>query len=153
MNISFWNISAIYWDWLHSLGTRSADEFLKVSSTSLVSNFQWIFSSLEHVMKTRYNQALLLKVLSLSTHADCHHILQKIYPVTPLIKVSKTPKPLSGWSMSLIIPMSMEYYIYTGYCWVMVFVVSWKGDIKTWLPSRGKRGQWKYWLKVKERAI
>ena len=33
-NISFINISAIYRDWLHSLGTRSAGKFLKVASTS-----------------------------------------------------------------------------------------------------------------------
>ena len=31
MNISFENISAIYRDWLHSLGTRSAVKILKVS--------------------------------------------------------------------------------------------------------------------------
>ena len=34
LDISLLNISAIYRDWLHSLGTRSADEFLKVSSTT-----------------------------------------------------------------------------------------------------------------------
>ena len=33
LDISLLNISAIYRDCLHSLGTRSADEFLKVSST------------------------------------------------------------------------------------------------------------------------
>ena len=32
-NISFINISAIYRDWLHSLGTRSAGKFLKVAGT------------------------------------------------------------------------------------------------------------------------
>ena len=34
LNISLLNISAIYRDWLHSFGTRSADEFSKVSSTT-----------------------------------------------------------------------------------------------------------------------
>ena len=34
MNISFQNISAIYRDWLHSLGTRSAVKILKVFTTS-----------------------------------------------------------------------------------------------------------------------
>ena len=34
LDISLLNVSAIYRDWLHSLGTRSADDFLKVSSTS-----------------------------------------------------------------------------------------------------------------------
>ena len=34
MNISFENISAIYRDWLHSLGTRSAVKFLKVFTTN-----------------------------------------------------------------------------------------------------------------------
>ena len=34
MNISFENISAIYWDWLHLLDTRSAVKILKVSTTS-----------------------------------------------------------------------------------------------------------------------
>ena len=33
-NISSINISAIYRDWLHSLGTRSAGKFLKVASTT-----------------------------------------------------------------------------------------------------------------------
>ena len=33
MNISFENISAIYWDWLYSLGTRSAVKILKVFTT------------------------------------------------------------------------------------------------------------------------
>ena len=33
-NISFINISPIYRDWLHSLGTRSAGKSLKVASTS-----------------------------------------------------------------------------------------------------------------------
>ena len=36
-NISFKTISAIYRDWLHSLGTRSAGKFLKVASTTLQS--------------------------------------------------------------------------------------------------------------------
>ena len=35
LDISLLNISAIYRDWLHSLGTRSAGKFLKVASTSL----------------------------------------------------------------------------------------------------------------------
>ena len=35
LDISLLNISAIYRDWLHSLGTRSADEFSKVSSTTV----------------------------------------------------------------------------------------------------------------------
>ena len=34
-NISFINISAIYRDWLHSLGTRSAGKFLKVTGTNV----------------------------------------------------------------------------------------------------------------------
>ena len=34
LDISLLNISAIYRDWQHSLGTRSADEILKVSSTN-----------------------------------------------------------------------------------------------------------------------
>ena len=34
LHISLWNISAIYWDRTQSLGTRSADEILKVSSTN-----------------------------------------------------------------------------------------------------------------------
>ena len=33
-NISFINISAIYRDWLHSLGTRSVGILLKVASTT-----------------------------------------------------------------------------------------------------------------------
>ena len=34
-DISFINMSAIYQDWLHSLGTRSAGKFLKVASTTV----------------------------------------------------------------------------------------------------------------------
>ena len=66
MNISFENISAIYRDWLHSLGTRSAVKILKVFTTH--ENPILLLAFGNNVLKKK-----LIFFLH-STHYGSHHV-------------------------------------------------------------------------------